>query len=122
MSTKPSLKLPVTTDKTNFFDQVYQVVRLIPKGRVSTYGAIATYLGSKSGARTVGYAMNAAHTKSDVPAHRVVNRIGLLTGKIHFHPPQKMQELLESEGVKVKNDRILDFEGVFWDPSEELYL
>lgn len=108
------------TDKENFFDLVYQVVRLIPKGRVSSYGAIANYLGAKSGARTVGYAMNAAHTLDDVPAHRVVNSKGLLTGKAHFSPPEKMQRTLEAEGVTIKNDQVVNFQTVFWDPSKEL--
>lgn len=104
-------------DKKNYFDLVYQVVRLIPKGRVTSYGAIANYLGIKSGARMVGYAMNAAHTQLDVPAHRVVNRAGVLTGKHHFASPTQMQESLEAEGVKVENDRIIGFESVFWDPN-----
>ncbi|EMS34314.1 Methylated-DNA-[protein]-cysteine S-methyltransferase [Mariniradius saccharolyticus AK6] len=103
--------------KENYFDLVYQVVRLIPRGRVTSYGAIANYLGIKSGARMVGYAMNAAHAHLDVPAHRVVNRVGVLTGKHHFATPTQMQESLEAEGVKVENDRILDFEKVFWDPN-----
>ncbi|WP_200975874.1 MGMT family protein [Echinicola sp. 20G] len=110
------------TDKENFFDLVYQVVRLIPRGRATSYGAIANYLGAKSGARTVGYAMNAAHTMDDVPAHRVVNRSGMLTGKHHFSPPEKMQEELEKEGIKVENDKIMDFNKVFWDPNLELGL
>ena len=104
-------------DKENYFDLVYQVVRLIPKGRVTSYGAIANYLGIKSGARMVGYAMNAAHTQLDVPAHRVVNRAGVLTGKHHFASPTQMQENLESEGIRVENDRIVGFESVFWDPN-----
>lgn len=107
-------------DKPNYFDLVYQVVREIPKGRVTSYGAIAHYLGLKSGARMVGYAMNAAHGMPDVPAQRVVNRKGLLTGKHHFGTPTKMQELLESDGVKVDNDQVMDFEKVFWDPEKEL--
>ncbi|AWW31439.1 cysteine methyltransferase [Echinicola strongylocentroti] len=110
------------TDKENFFGLVYQVVRLIPKGRVTSYGAIANYLGAKSGARTVGYAMNAAHTMHDVPAHRVVNSKGLLTGKFHFSPPDKMQASLESEGILIKNDQVVDFQKVFWDPNMELAL
>ncbi len=107
-------------DKPNYFDLVYQVVREIPPGRVTSYGAIAHYLGLKSGARMVGYAMNAAHGLPDVPAQRVVNRLGLLTGKHHFGSPTRMQELLESEGVRVENDRVADFERVFWDPEKEL--
>ncbi|GAB3656932.1 MGMT family protein [Echinicola sediminis] len=110
------------TDKENFFDLVYQVVRLIPKGRATSYGAIAQYLGAKSGARTVGYAMNAAHSMDDVPAHRVVNRKGMLTGKPHFSPPEKMQQLLEQEGLTIKNDQIVDFNAIYWDPNVELAL
>lgn len=102
----------------NYFDQVFQVVRLIPFGRVTSYGAIANYLGLKSGARMVGYAMNASHSQSDVPAHRVVNRNGVLTGKHHFQNPHQMQDLLEKEGILLENDKILDFEKVFWDPSK----
>ncbi len=105
----------------DFFNQVYQVVRLIPKGRITSYGAIAAYLGAKSSSRVVGYAMNAAHKiKPKVPAHRVVNRNGLLTGKHHFESPFKMQELLEKEKIKVENDKIVDFEILFWNPTEEL--
>lgn len=110
----------MSTDKFNYFDLVYQVVREIPKGRVTSYGAIAHYLGLKSGARMVGYAMNAAHSMPDVPAQRVVNRQGLLTGKHHFETPTRMQELLEADGVKVKNDQVQNFEQVFWDPDREL--
>ncbi len=100
---------------------VYQVVRLIPKGRVTSYGAIAAYLGAKTSSRLVGYAMNGAHrVKPKVPAHRVVNRNGLLSGKHHFETPFKMQELLEKEKMKVKNNKIVDFKKVYWDPSEEL--
>jgi len=104
--------------KENYFDLVYQVVKLIPRGRVTSYGAIANYLGIKSGARMVGYAMNASHMQSDIPAHRVVNRNGLLTGKYHFGTPNQMQELLELEGVMVENDKILNFENHFWDPNQ----
>lgn len=112
----------MNTEKPNYFDLVYQVVKEIPSGRVCSYGTIANYLGLKSGARMVGYAMNAAHTLPDVPAHRVVNRQGLLTGKNHFETPTKMQELLEAEGVKVVKDKVLDFERLFWDPEKELGL
>ncbi|MCH7409762.1 MGMT family protein [Belliella sp. DSM 111904] len=104
----------------NYFDLVYEVVKLIPKGRVSTYGAIANYLGIKSGARMVGYAMNAAHGLPEVPAHRVVNRLGILTGKHHFSSPEMMQNLLENEGVSVEKDQIVGFEQLFWDPSTAL--
>jgi methylated-DNA-protein-cysteine methyltransferase-like protein len=107
----------------DFFEQVYQVVRLIPKGRVTSFGAIAACLGAKGSSRLVGYAMNnAGKAKPKVPAHRVVNRIGVLTGKHHFGSPTKMQELLEKEKIKVKNDKVVDFEKLFWDPSEELKL
>jgi len=109
-------------EKPNYFDLVYQVVRLIPAGRVTSYGTIAHYLGLKSGARMVGYAMNAAHTMADVPAHRVVNRFGLLTGKGHFSTPTAMQELLEMEGVEIEKDQILNFEKHFWNPLIELEL
>ncbi|EAZ79452.1 MGMT family protein [Algoriphagus machipongonensis] len=107
-------------EKPNYFDLVYQVVREIPTGRATSYGAIAHYLGLKSGARMVGYAMNAAHALPDVPAHRVVNRLGMLTGRHHFSTPTAMQEALESEGVKIENDQIKDFDKVFWDPETEL--
>jgi methylated-DNA-protein-cysteine methyltransferase-like protein len=107
----------------DFFDSVYKVVRLIPKGRVTSYGAIAKYLGSAGSSRIVGYAMNAAHNqKPKVPAHRVVNRNGELTGKHHFSTPYEMQELLEKEKIKVVNDKIVDFKKLYWDPSEELKL
>jgi len=105
----------------DFFQQVYQVVQQIPAGRVTSYGAIARYLGSAGSARMVGWAMNASHTHPEfVPAHRVVNRNGLLTGKQHFDHPNAMQELLEAEGVKVENGQILDFEEKYWDPCKEL--
>lgn len=104
----------------NYFDQVFQVVRLIPRGRVTSYGAIADYLGLKSGARMVGYAMNASHSENDIPAHRVVNRIGMLTGKNHFATPDLMKDLLEKEGVFVENNQVLDFETVFWSPTYNL--
>ena len=107
----------------DFFQMVYQVVRLIPKGRVTSYGAIAAYLGAKSSSRVVGYAMNGAHiVKPKVPAHRVVNRNGLLTGKHHFATPYEMQELLAKEKVKVENDKVVDFKKLYWDPTEELKL
>jgi methylated-DNA-protein-cysteine methyltransferase-like protein len=111
--------------KTNsdFFDQVFQVVRLIPKGRVTSYGAIANYLGSKSSSRVVGYAMNAAHSQKEyVPAHRVLNRNGQLTGKHHFSTPYLMQELLEKEKIKIENDTVVDFKKHYWDPTVELSL
>jgi len=109
--------------ESDFFDMVFQVVRLIPKGRVTSYGAIAAYLGAKSSSRLVGYAMNNAHAvKPKVPAHRVVNRNGVLTGKHHFGTPTRMQELLEKEKIKIKNDQVVDFEKKFWDPMTELAL
>lgn len=110
-------------DTLSFFQQVYQVVRLIPEGRVTSYGAIAKALGTGKSSRIVGWAMNSSHNhKEYVPAHRVVNRIGLLTGKIHFNPPNLMQELLEKEGIEVKNDKIVNFSKHFWNPIEELKL
>ena len=108
------------TDKHySFFEDVYAVVRLVPKGRVTSYGAIAHYLGTRGSARMVGWAMNQAHG-TDVPAHRVVNRIGLLTGKHHFGVPTRMQQLLENEGIHIKDDQVQDFKKLFWDPSVEL--
>lgn len=110
-------------DELSFFDQVYQVVRLIPYGRVSSYGAIASYLGTKGSARMVGYAMNSSHTAvPGVPAHRVLNRTGLLTGKFHFGTPNMMQQLLENEGVEIVNDSVKNFKSIFWDPAIELEL
>lgn len=106
------------TDK-NFFEKVYEVARKIPFGRVTSYGAIAEYLGAKSSARMVGWAMNNSHNK-DVPAHRVVNRKGILTGKHHFEGTNLMQQLLESEGVKVTDNQIQNFEKVFWKPNKEI--
>ncbi|TXG36804.1 MGMT family protein [Seonamhaeicola maritimus] len=103
----------------SFFDKVYEVARLIPYGRVTSYGAIAKYLGAARSARMVGYAMNGSGGK-DVPAHRVVNRKGLLTGKHHFDGTNLMEQLLESEGIKVIDSQIQDFDVVFWEPSEEL--
>jgi methylated-DNA-protein-cysteine methyltransferase-like protein len=103
-----------------FFDSVFQVVKLIPKGRVTSYGAIAAYLGAKKSSRTVGYAMNASHSIPGIPAHRVVNRNGQLTGKMHFSTPTEMEELLQKEGVVVESDQIIDFKELFWDPSVEL--
>lgn len=109
--------------ESHFFDDVYEVVRLVPKGRVTTYGAIARYLGITGSARMVGWALNnCIGSKADVPAHRVVNRTGLLTGKMHFGAPDKMQKLLEKEGVKIKDDQVVDFEKLFWDPTQELSL
>lgn len=93
---------------------------MIPKGRATSYGAIAAYLGTKMSARMVGWAMNAAHGDKTIPAHRVVNRAGLLTGRFHFKTPNRMQQLLEKEGIKVKKHQIQHFEDVFWDPYKEL--
>ncbi|HLV70617.1 MAG TPA: MGMT family protein [Xanthomarina sp.] len=107
------------TETLSFFEKVYQVAKQIPYGRVTSYGAIAKYLGAARSARMVGYAMNGSHNK-DVPAHRVVNRKGLLTGKHHFEGTHLMQQLLESEGIQVKEHQIQNFEEVFWDPSKEL--
>ncbi|NOR27699.1 MAG: methylated-DNA--[protein]-cysteine S-methyltransferase [Lutibacter sp.] len=104
----------------NFFEKVYEVAKLIPFGRVTSYGAIAKYLGAVKSARMVGWAMNASHNKDDIPAHRVVNRNGLLTGKLHFDGTNLMQQLLESEGVVVKENQIQNFSEIFWDPYKEL--
>ncbi len=106
--------------KSNYLNDVHQVAELIPKGRVTSYGAIAEYLGMKSGARLVGWAMNAAHSNPKVPAHRVVNRNGLLTGKAHFATPTRMQELLEAEGIKVLDEQVVNFQNIFWNPLIEL--
>lgn len=110
-------------DKKNedFFERVYEVVRLIPRGRVTSYGAIAAFLGTKGSARMVGWAMHAAGgALPPVPAHRVVNRQGMLSGKHHFGTPNLMQELLENEGVTVKNDQVQDFKALFWDPAGKI--
>lgn len=111
---------PAAPEPRNFFQDVHEVVRLIPPGRVSTYGTIAHYLGARHGARTVGYAMMAAHPDASIPAQRVVNRLGHLTGRLHFATPTAMQEALEAEGVRVEEDRVVDFARLFWDPSVEL--
>lgn len=105
----------------DFFNRVYKVTRKIPPGRVTSYGAIAKYLGSPSGARMVGWAMNNSHFLEEfIPAHRVVNRNGLLTGKHHFPGENTMKELLENEGIRIENDQIIDFRKVFWNPNIEL--
>ncbi len=112
--------MPLNKD---FFKDVYDVARLIPRGRVTSYGAIAKYLGIGRASRMVGWAMNSAGSqKKHVPAHRVVNRNGMLSGKHHFSTPYMMQELLEKEGIKVKKDKVVDFEKLFWDPAKELKL
>jgi methylated-DNA-protein-cysteine methyltransferase-like protein len=112
-----------TIKEYSFFQDVYEVVRQIPKGKVTSYGAIAAYLGTKLSARMVGWAMNAAHdAKPKVPAQRVVNRNGMLTGKHHFATPTLMEELLKKDGVAVKEDTVVDFKKRFWDPATELSL
>jgi methylated-DNA-protein-cysteine methyltransferase-like protein len=103
-------------DNLGFFEKVYEIVMRIPEGKVTTYGAIAKKIGSKSSARMVGWAMNAAHSRENIPAHRVVNRNGILTGKHHFKGTQLMQQLLENEGIKVENDCILNFKSHLWIP------
>ena len=105
------------SDNDNFFERVYEIARQIPEGRVTSYGAIAKALGTARSARMVGWAMNGAHNKEDVPAHRVVNRNGVLTGKHHFDGTSLMQQLLESEGVEVVDNQIVDFEKYFWQPE-----
>jgi methylated-DNA-protein-cysteine methyltransferase related protein len=115
-SVKPSGK-----KDENFFELVYEVARQIPKGRVTSYGAIAACLGTRLSARMVGWAMNGAgRVRPKVPAHRVVNRNGILSGKHHFNPPGSMEKMLKKEGVKVKNDTVVNFKELFWDPVEEL--
>lgn len=107
----------------DFFQRVYDLVRLIPRGRLTSYGAIARCLGSPQSSRMVGWAMNQSHSQTTfVPAHRVVNRQGLLTGKHHFGSPDMMKELLENEGAVVENDRVINFQEMFWDPIKELDL
>ena len=104
----------------NFFEKVYEVAKQIPFGRVTSYGAIAKYLGAARSARMVGWAMNASHNNQEIPAHRVVNRKGLLTGKHHFDGTNLMQQLLESEGIQVVENQIQNFDNIFWDPFKEL--
>jgi methylated-DNA-protein-cysteine methyltransferase related protein len=124
---KKEQKLQLTTVRpsgkkdSSFFQNVYDIARQIPRGRVTSYGAIAKCLGTKSSARMVGWAMNGSSASHPaVPAHRVVNRNGMLSGKHHFHPPERMQQLLEKEGIKVKKDTVVDFEEKFWDPAAAL--
>lgn len=113
--------LPSGRHQESFFELVHQVARCIPKGRVTSYGAIAAFLGAKSSARMVGWAMNGAHhVKPKVPAHRVVNRNGMLSGKMHFSTPDTMQQLLEKEGLQVEKDQVVHFEKYFWDPATAL--
>ena len=110
----------MTTNTDNFFDRVYEVVKQIPYGRVTNYGSIAKYLGSAKSSRAVGYAMNASHNIADVPAHRVVNKVGLLTGKHHFFGSNLMKDLLESEGIEIIGNQVSQFDSLYWDPSIEL--
>lgn len=117
-----SKTIKLSEKNADFFERVYQVVELIPAGRVTSYGSIAKYLGAARSSRMVGWAMNNAHSKPHIPAHRVVNRNGLLTGKMHFQTPTSMEELLQKEGITVKDDAIINFEDHFWNPSEELNL
>ena len=109
-----------STDTENFFDKVYGVTKLIPYGRVTSYGAIAKYLGAARSSRMVGWAMNGAGKHPDVPAHRVVNRVGLLTGKMHFGSSNAMEQMLAEEGIQVEDDKIINFKKYFWDPVLEL--
>ena len=112
---------PIEAKKSySFFENVFEVAKLIPKGRVTSYGAIAAYLGTKMSARMVGWAMNAVDGDKKIPAHRVVNRNGLLTGKHHFKPPSSMQRQLQREGIRVVKDKVQNFNNLFWDPSKEL--
>ena len=114
------LKSP-TTSNNNFFENVYEVTRLIPKGRITSYGAIARFLGTARSSRMVGWALNNSHRLPEfIPAHRVVNRNGLLSGKNHFNGQNLMQQLLENEGIIIENDQIMNFEERFWDPNKEL--
>ena len=110
----------MTSSTDNFFDRVYEVVKKIPYGRVTNYGSIAKYLGSAKSSRAVGYAMNASHNIADVPAHRVVNKVGLLTGKHHFFGSNLMKDLLESEGIEIIDNQVSQFDTLYWDPSIEL--
>jgi len=119
---KPKTVRPSGKREETFFELVYDVTRQIPKGRVTSYGAIAACLGTKLSARMVGWAMNGAgKVRPKVPAHRVVNRNGMLTGKHHFGEPDLMQKLLEKEGIKIEDDTVVDFKKLFWNPSEELF-
>jgi methylated-DNA-protein-cysteine methyltransferase-like protein len=120
---QPLVKEKKSLDRNGFFSDVFDVVRLVPEGRVTTYGAIAAYLGTRLSARMVGWAMNASHAvQPPVPAQRVVNRNGMLSGRMHFETPSEMQELLEKEGVNVKDNMVQDFHRLFWDPTIEMTL
>lgn len=121
-SAKLKSVLPSGKADSSFFEQVYAVARQIPRGRVTSYGAIAAYLGTKMSARMVGWAMNGAHNQQGIPAHRVVNRHGMLSGKMHFATPTQMEELLIKEKIRVVDDVIVDFEKKFWDPAVELLI
>lgn len=110
----------VSEQTKDFFQRVFEITRLIPEGRVTSYGAIAKALGAAKSSRMVGWAMNASHREKNIPAHRVVNRNGVLTGKMHFNPPEAMQERLEKEGIQVIDDKIVNFKAHFWDPQTEL--
>lgn len=122
-SKKEKVTVKKPSAQYSFFENVYEVARLIPKGRVTSYGAIAKYLGTGKSARVVGYAMNNAGAQvPPVPAHRVLNRNGLLTGRHHFNPPELMQELLEKEGIKVENHQVKNFDNLFWDPALHLVI
>jgi len=113
----------ISSEKEDFFQKVFEVVKLIPQGKVTSYGAIAAFLGAKSGARMVGWAMNASHKNQiNIPAHRVVNRKGILSGKMHFETPETMKNRLEEEGIQIINDEIINFEQHFWNPLIELDL
>jgi len=116
------MDVSISNKHKDFFENVFDVVRLIPEGRVTSYGAIAKYLGTPKSSRMVGWAMNASHKFNDVPAHRVVNRNGLLTGKFHFSDENEMENRLSKENILVKNDKILGFKEVYWDPTVELEL
>lgn len=117
-----SKTIKLSEKNADFFERVYQVVELIPRGRVTNYGAIAKYLGAARSSRMVGWAMNNAHNLPNIPAHRVVNRNGMLTGKMHFSSPTQMEELLMAEGIEVKEDAVVNFKELFWDPTQELQL
>ena len=117
-----SAPIKLSEKNKDFFEHVYEVVKLIPNGRVCSYGVIGAYLGAKRSARMVGWAMNAAHSKPEIPAHRVVNAQGLLTGKMHFATPDQMEERLAEEGVLVVKDKVQNFKEVFWNPMLELEL
>lgn len=114
--------IKLSEENSDFFERVFAVVKEIPFGRVTSYGAIAAYLGSKRSSRMVGWAMNASHRLEGIPAHRVVNRNGILTGKNHFSDENMMQKKLESEGIQVLDSKVVDFNVLFWDPSKELSL